>query len=435
VEVAMINRGILKQVLIEQNEFIKPSSEYIRRELLDEVSSLVKLRHIIVVTGVRRAGKSVFLSQIVNEFYSPDDVYYLNLDDERLAGLKIEDAGYIMDVFAELFGNRKIVFFDEIQNLNGWERFVSRLYNEGFKIYITGSNAKLLSSELSTFLTGRHMDIEISPFSFREFLTYHRINIKNEHSFYRRQVRAKIRSLFDEYLLKGGFPEVARYKDISILRTLFSDIITKDVLARYSVKNAKTLKDVASFLVSNSAKEFSYNRIKNVYSLGSVHTVKNYIDYLASSYVFSEVLRFSFSLKESQVRNKKIYTLDNGFISALGLSMSQDTGRLYENVVFNELKRRGGDIFFYRDKQGKEIDFLLRNKRKIYGAIQVCFNVDDNVTLGREIKSLTSGLRELKLKKGIILTSDREDLISVGSCQIKLVPAYKYLVFNLENGE
>lgn len=424
----MIKESLLKQILVEQKELLKPSPEHVERDLLGRVTSLNKLKHIIVITGHRRAGKSVFLSQIINKYYVLDDVYYLNLDDERFATLSLEDMNTVMEVLNILFGKKKIIFLDEIQNLEGWERFVSRLYNEGYKIYITGSNARLLSSELATFLTGRHVDIEIYPFSFREYLSCKKFKLPDSKSLYKAETRAEIRRLFDEYVIKGGFPEVVLTREINLLRTLFSDVITKDVVGRYKIRDVKTIKEIAHFLISNPASEFSYNRIKNIYTLGSVHTAKNYIDYLVSTYMFFELPRFSYSLKEVQTKIKKIYVVDNGLIKSMGFSPGLNTGKLYENLVFSELKRRGKEVYYYKDKRGREVDFVIRENRKVSQCIQVCFDYEDEVTLRRELNSLLAGMEEFKLNEGLILTDNREDEMELNGKKILLIPVWKWLL-------
>ena len=427
----MITESLLKQVLIEQKELIKPSLEHIERESLKNVTQFHKLKHIVVITGHRRAGKSVFLSQIIHKYYGMDEVYYLNLDDERLASLKSEDMNKVMEVFHVLFGNKKVIFLDEIQNLESWERFVARLYNQGYKIYITGSNARLLSSELATLLTGRYVEIELFPFSFREFLIYRRFyidDVEKQKAYYKTETKAQIRRLLDEYLKTGGFPEIVRYKEPSILRTLFSDVITKDVVNRYRIKEVKTIKEIAHFLLSNSTNEFSYNRIKNIYSLGSVHTVKNYVEYLTSTYMFFELSRFSYSLKEVHTKVKKIYVIDNGFIDAIGFSSSPDIGRLYENLVFIELRRRGADLYYYKDKRGRETDFVVRDKRNIKEAIQVCYNVEDDTVLKREVSGLIYCMKELGLKNGLIITSTMEGRKNMNGFNIGFLPLWKWLL-------
>ena len=423
----MIKEALLKQVLVEQRELIKPSPKYVERELLSSISSLIKLRHISVITGHRRAGKSVFLSQIIHKFYGIDNVYYLNLDDERLTSLKVEDMNSVIETFMTLFGKRRVIFLDEVQNLEGWERFVSRLYNEGYKIYLTGSNAKLLSSELATLLTGRYIEMKIYPFSFREFLRFKGIKV-DEENLYKTDSRVKIKKLFNQYLKSGGFPEVVYYGEMSILRTLFSDVITKDVVSRYRIRESKTIKEIAHFLLSNAAREFSYNRIKNIYGLGSVHTVKNYAEYLTSTYMFFELPRFSHSLKETHTKIKKVYIIDNGFIEAVGFSSTMDIGRLYENLVFDELKRRGKEVYYYKDKTGKEVDFVIKKGKKVNECIQVCSNTEEEPTLNREIEGLLRGMDEFKLKQGVIITGNREDKIEVSGKRIEFIPLWKWMV-------
>ncbi len=424
----MIREDLLREIILDQQALIKPSPEYVEREAIKKVSPLLRLKHITVITGPRRAGKSVFLSQIINKFYGLDEVFYLNLDDERLFSLTVEDMQTVMDTFKYLFGRKGVIFLDEIQNLEGWERFISRLYNEGYKIFITGSNAKLLSSELSTHLTGRYMEIEIFPFSFREFLNFHHVRIIDKKELYKSDVKVKVRKLFDDFLQIGGFPEAVKYKEPEILRTLFSDVITKDVVLRYNIREVKTIKEIAHFLLINSANEFSYNRIKNIYSLGSIHTVKNYIGYLSSTYLFFELPRFSFSLKEMQTKVKKIYSIDNGFITSLSIGASRDIGKLYENLVFTELRRQKKEIFYYKDKNNKEVDFIVKEGSEVKECIQVCYDVSDQETLKREISSLLSCLEKFNLKKGLILTENVEDVQEVKGKRILFLPAYRWVV-------
>lgn len=423
----MISEDVLKQVLIEQKDLLELSPDYVDRDVISAVSSMIGLKHIIVITGHRRAGKSVFLSQIIHKFYGIDGIYYLNLDDERLTTLDIQDLSRVMEMFIRLYGKKRVIFLDEIQNIEGWERFVARLYNEGYKIYITGSNARLLSSELATLLTGRYLDIEIYPFSFREFLSYSDIDV-NEEMLYKTEGRAELLNQFDSYLTLGGFPEIVQYKEMKILRKLFSDVITKDVIRRYKVRNVKTIEEIAMFLLSNSAKEFSYNRIKNIYGLGSVHTAKDYVKYLESTFMFFELPKFSHSLKEMHRKIKKVYVIDNGFIESVGFSSSMDIGRLYENLVFVELKRRQRDLYYYRDKSGKEVDFVIREERKVKECIQVSYDVEEEKTFKRETGNLLKAMDEFKLKKGILVTGNREDKMEISGKTVEFIPLWKWLL-------
>lgn len=423
----MINQDIIKQVIIEQKDLFKDYPEYIERAVLREIPGFVKLKHIIAITGHRRSGKSVLLSQIAHKFYGKESIFYINFDDERISGLNLSDLNKIIEIQMRLFGEKKVIFLDEIQNIEGWERFVTRLYNEGYKIFITGSNAKLLSSELSTLLTGRHMDIEVYPFSFLEYLKYKGIEFENK-MLYRTSDRAKLRKYFENYISLGGFPEVVQNERLDILRNLFTDVITKDVIRRYNIRNIRTMEEIAHFLLSNAAKEFSYNRIKNIYNLGSVHTAKNYTQYLESTFMFSELPRFSHSVKDVQGKVKKIYVVDNGLIGAVGYSFSVDAGRMYENLVFVELKRRKKELYYYKDNAGKEVDFIIKEGRKVKECIQVCFNIDDMKTQKREISSLIQAMEKFNLVKGKIITSEKEDAIIEKGKNIKILPLWKWLL-------
>jgi len=423
----MINEELIKQVLIEQRDLLKSTPEFVNRELLKNISKIIFIKHIVVVTGHRRSGKSVLLSQIIHKFYGKKNIFYMNFDDERLIGLKVRDLNKLMEIQMMLFGEKKTVFLDEIQNIDKWERFVSRLYNEGYKIYITGSNAKLLSSELTTLLTGRHMDIDVYPFSFTEFLKYRGLEFK-EKMLYRTSAHAKLRKHFDVYLHNGGFPEVVQSGYMDILKKLFTDVITKDVIRRYEVRDIRAMDEVAHFLLSNAAKEFSYNRIKNVYALGSVHTAKNYAKYLESTFMFYELPRFSHSVKEIHGRIKKIFVVDNGLIKAVGFSSSADIGRLYENLVFMELKRRQKEFYYYKEKTGEEVDFIIKKGRKIQECIQVCYKIDEFAVRRREISGLLKAVEEFKLNKGTIITADKEESISEKGKKIEFIPLWKWLL-------
>ncbi|MFH1416309.1 MAG: ATP-binding protein [Elusimicrobiota bacterium] len=422
-----MNENILKQVIIEQKELLKEPEQYVKREVLKEVPGLIDLKHILVITGHRRSGKSVLLSQIINGFYGKDNVFYINFDDERIAGLNVKDLNRVIEIQISLFGNKKTVFLDEIQNIAGWESFVARLFNEGYKIFITGSNAKLLSSELSTLLTGRHMDIDVYPFSFLEYLKYKGVKYE-EKMLYKTADRAKLKKYFEKYLHLGGFPEAVQNDRLDILRSLFTDVITKDVIRRYNIRNVKTMEEIARFLLSNAANEFSYNRIKNVYNLGSVHTAKNYTQYLESTFMFSELPRFSHSVKDTHSKVKKIYVIDNGLMEAVGYSSSQDIGRMYENLVFMELKRRKKEIYYYKDNAGKEVDFIIREGRKVKECIQVCFNIDDIKTQKRETSSLIRAMEKFNLAEGKIITCEKEDAVNEKGKNIKIIPLWKWLL-------
>lgn len=362
----------------------------------------------LVITGIRRCGKSTFLSQIFKE---QTKGYYLNLEDPRLEGFELSDFNKIETIMKELYGDKGIYFFDEIQNIDKWEKFVRYLIDKKEKIFITGSNASLLSKELGTKLTGRHLQIEMFPFSFREFL-----NIMKE--------KPSINS-FEEYLFKGGFPEYLKKDNSEILHELLSDVLMKDIAIRFGIKNTNILNKIAIYLISNVGKEFSYNSIKKMFEIKSVQSVIDYISYFENAYLVFTIPRFSYSYKQQQISPKKVYSIDNGFSYNNSASFSKDKGKMLENMVFLGLRRKFKDIFYFQDKN--ECDFIIKEKDKITQAIQVCYDFnEENKT--REISGLMSALKEFNLKKGFILTYNQDDEFLIEDKEIKVLPVWKWLL-------
>jgi hypothetical protein len=327
-------------------------------------------------------------------------------------------------VLLEQFGEKKIFFFDEIQGKPNWDKFVNRLYETGNKFYITGSNSELLSKEISTYLTGRHLDIELYPFSFKEYLNYKKIDI--DYRFTKNLI--KIEKELNNYLKNGGFPQVVVENNTSLLEEIYEDIINKDVLLRYNLNDVSTFKKIVLFLISNVSKEFSYNSIKKMYNLGNSDTVRNYISYLTNSYLLFELPKYDYSLKKQETYAKKIYAIDTGLINKMAFGFSENIGRLYENLVFIELKRRNKNIYFWKDKSDAEVDFLIVEKNKVTSLIQVTYDLSDLKTREREIKGLLYGLNEFKLKVGIIITKDLEKEEEIDGKIIQYIPLWKWLL-------
>lgn len=436
----MISKNVLKKVIADQNEWIVFKKDFLIRERLAEIKEYIKLPHIVVITGPRRSGKSVFLSQIIHTYYKDKSYYYISFDNERLIGFKLQDFDLLLEELYLFYGKSKVIFIDEIQNIDGWERFISRLYNNGFKIFITGSNSKLLSSEISTFLTGRHINIEIYPFSFNEFIKFknliedtenkidfikNKINLKKLYSL---NCRSKIKLYLEKYIKDGGFPEVVRFNNTSILLSYFSDIVEKDIIKRYKIDKVSSIKEIAKYLISNSGSEISYNKIKNIHNLGSSHTAKNYIGYISSSYLTFTINKFSYSLKEQQIRNKKIYAIDTGLINHIGFSTSFNYGKLYETSVFIHFKRDGKQIYYFKNEKGKEVDFVILESNKVINLIQVCFNLNDEKTKKREITGLISAMKYFNLNEGIIITDNSDKEVEIDNKKIKIVSLWEFLL-------
>lgn len=424
----MFNKKILKELIIAQTESLQDSDLGISREKINSIKSFFNLPHAIIIAGIRRVGKSTLLRQIMKNFYK-ENCYYFSLENEQLINFKSTDFNTLYEILLELFGEKKVFFLDEIQSIQGWENFVRRMQDSKFKFFITGSNASLLSKELGTKLTGRHISLVLYPFSFKEYLLLNKFEFKKEMIFKIKE-RAKIQKFFYQYLKDGGMPEYLKYKNIEIFKMVYEDILYRDIVARYEIKEIKALRELALYYISNLGSYISFNKLKDLLKIGSVNTIKSYSDYLENSFLFFFTNHFSYSLKQQYIAPKKVYCIDNGLASSIAFSFSENKGKFLENLVFIELKRRGEDIFYYKTKNNLEIDFLTVIGKKPDKLIQVCWDISEDNTKKREINALVSASKELKIKSGIILTTDNEDEIKVERIKIKIIPVWKWLLLN-----
>jgi hypothetical protein len=420
----MLSKEQLKQILIEQRESLLVKPFGTERKKLQVVPKYIQLPHVIVITGLRRVGKSVFLRQVISKFYSDSEFYYINFEDERFLSFNAGDFNQIYEILVELFGEHKTFFIDEIQNMKNFQNFVRRFYDNGFKFFITGSNANLLSNEIGTRLTGRHIDITIHPFSFTEYLDYNKINISSD-SVYLAEEKAKIKYAFGNYLVCGGMPEMIKYNEPEILIRIYNDIVIKDIAVRYNVANLYEMRDIYQHLITNFAKKFSFTKIQKIIGLGSVNTVKNYITYLADTNFVFIVNKFDYSFKKQIVNEKKLFVADNGFIPLISTKLTKDRGWLLENLVFNECNKSHKVYYFNENK--KECDFVIEKDGKIENAIQVCseLNIENR---DREYKGLLEAVNFFKLKQGMILTADQEEIIKIEDKKIVVKPVWKWLL-------
>lgn len=414
-----MNKLQIKEIILDQNKQ-KKEENLIDRELFSKVEKNIKNPFIIVISGIRRSGKSTFLKQIMEKHSG----YYVNFDDDRLVNFKLKDFQLLYETLVEIYGEKKNFYFDEVQNISGWERFVRRLHDEKEKVFVTGSNASMLSRELGTHLTGRHLNVNIFPFSFKEFLTLNGIEI-NKGSLFITKEKSQIKKYFEKYLLEGGLPEYLKTGNKEYLKILYENILYRDIIVRYNLSNEKALKELVYLAANNISKEISFNSIKKSLGLGSSTTVKEYFDYLENSYLIFLVPKFDYSLKKQIYANKKVYLIDNALALHLGFRISKDYGRLLENFVFIELKRRNNEIFYYSDK--KECDFVVKEKTKIIQAIQVCYEFNED-NKDREVNGLLEAMDKFKLRKGLILTYDQEDEFKIKGKRIILKPVWKWLL-------
>lgn len=420
----MIKQTILQQKN-EQSNLLK--IPYIQRDNLDKVREQIDTPLIKVVTGPRRAGKSVFSLLLLKD----KNFAYLNFDDENL--VKAGNYDEIVQAMFEVYPAPQYFLFDEIQNLPAWELFVNKLHRRNYNILLTGSNARLLSKELATTLTGRHLAYEILPFSFREFLEAKNVRFSKD-DFTLPEIKGRFLNAFEEYLKKGGYPEiVTKGLDVkTYLATLFDSILLKDIVKRYKVRFTSKLYDLATYLISNTASEFSFTKLKNVLGFASVSTVEKYIGYLEESYLFFVLNRFSFKVKEQIKAPRKIYLVDNGFIAAKAFQFSPDTGRLMENLAFVEFIRRGHvpnlDLFYYKTRNGREVDFVVRRENRIEDLVQVSHASADQKTREREIKALREASEELDCRNLTIITWDKEGEEKVKDKVIRFLPMWEWLL-------
>lgn len=409
-----MNTEDLREVILRQrkvyDEFLIKREQSSKLELKDDF--------VTVVTGVRRCGKSTLLKQA---FF--DDCYYVNFDDERFLAFQVADFSKLYELLHELFGSKKLFVFDEIQNIAGWERFVRRLNNEKNKVFITGSNANMLSRELGTHLTGRTIHIELYPFSFGEYLSFKgkKVNTKRLLA----EDRAKIKRSFNEYIETGGFPEYVRTGKHEYLQSLYNNIIFRDIVSRYKVRAERELREIMYHAVSNLAKEISFNNLRKLTSLTNTSTVSDFFYYFESSFLLFLVYRYDRSLKKQINNPKKIYCIDTGLAYQIGFRFSEDKGRLLENIVFIQLKRFGKELYFHKRKH--ECDFLIKEGININSAIQVCYALDKE-NEKREIDGILEAMEEHNLTEGLILTYDQEDTLKHKGFEIKVKPVWKWLL-------
>jgi predicted AAA+ superfamily ATPase len=393
----------LRQVLLDQREELNappPTGTWIPRTQEGALREALRRPLIKVVMGVRRSGKSVLARLALAD----QEFVYVNFDDERLAWLRTEDLLRLEKAVVALWPAARLWLLDEIQNVPGWELFVSRLQRAGRNLVVTGSNSKLLSRDLASHLTGRYAAIELFPFSFREFLSARKRLLPEKTV--STQERAGLEESLREYALVGGFPEMvlSGYSGI-YLRELHDKIVTRDISARYRVKHPRTLKELSLYCFSNPSAALTYNRVQRTFDLKSVHTAENYVHFLEEAYLILQARPFAFEFREYVRQPRKVYTVDNGLTRALTTKVSQDRGALLENLAFQELRRRGADVYSLTQPD-YAVDFLIRDDRRVAQLIQVCAGLDTPETAAREYGSLYRGAGATRCRDLLLLTPD-----------------------------
>lgn len=418
----MYMKDLLKQIILEQQEILHaPNKRYVQRYIADE---WLQTSEILIISGIRRCGKSVLMQQIRDRLVEKD--FFFNFDDERLANFKLDDFQKLQECFVELFGEQHTYYFDEIQNIEGWERFVRRLYNAGNKIIITGSNARMLSRELGTHLTGRYIQVEIYPFSFQEYLAMNEIPV-NAKTLYTTTGRATMVKSFVKYMECGGFPKFLQDGSVSYLTSLYESIIYRDILTRNGLTNEKEMLELMFYLASNATKRVTYSSLGKVVGIQHPDTIKNYLEYIQQTYLISQLFRYDPSVKKQMMSPKKIYFVDNAIIKRIGFNATENNGVFLENLVFIELKRRGWDVYYYADK--KECDFIVRKGLHISDAYQVTLKMDSPQTREREIAGVREAMQAYSLSKGYILTFEGKETINFDDGTIvEVIPVWEWIL-------
>jgi predicted AAA+ superfamily ATPase len=433
-----MEKSKLRELLIEHRERFLSRRGLIRREIQKKLERHIRHKEVILITGVRRGGKSSLMRLICEDITARlnvplSNILYLNFEDERLIDFTVKDFEVIEEIFFEMENpkGKRFFFLDEIQNVMGWEKWVNRLYEfEDVKVFVTGSNASMLGSKISTALTGRNRQIINWPFSFAEYLGLREYPLGDK-SFYLREKRAEIKRLFGEYCNMGGFPEILKARDTELLKQYFADIIYRDIIAGYSIKNVKEIKELALFLASNLGTVQSYKNMKNLIGVKSINTVKNYLEALSDVFLFFGVDLFDFSIKRQIYNPSKNYCIDTALSNAISFKFSRNLGHLYENLVFLELKRRDEDVFYWKSKRTHhEVDFVTKRGMKIDKAIQVAVSLSDKKVREREIRALLETRDALTPNHLIILTEDEEGEEIIGDAAIKISPIWKWLLLD-----
>ena len=426
----MLKSTVLKQ---KQEKERLLSLPYIERTKKKEANKWLDSDLIKVVLGPRRAGKSVFSLMLLKE----RPFAYFNFDDESLPGEEKFDLDELMSELRQAYGNTKYILFDEIQNLPKWELFVNRLHREGYNLVLTGSNAKLLSKELATALTGRHIPIQILPFDFNEILRAKGYKFSPDKLLVPEE-KAKFLEYLNEYMINGGYPEVV-IKNLDprdYLDVLFDSLLFKDVVKRHKIRFSEQIDWLGSYLINNIAGQYSIRKLTNILDFKSDITLEKYLSYLTEAYLIFSLCRYSTKTNLRLKSPKKIYVVDNGFVVAKAVRHSPDTGKLMENLVFTEMVKRGNEpnreIFYYKTRNDREVDFVIKKGTEVVELIQVAYEINNYDTEQREVKALLEASQELNISNLTILTWNEEREVKKDSKVIKFQPLWKWLLSSIQ---
>lgn len=409
-----------------------------RSYYLNKLKSFMESSHIIVISGARRSGKSFIMRQmaksLINEGISKNSTLTVNFEDPRFVERDTETLQKIYEVYLEFLNpqEKPCLFLDEIQEVEDWERWVRTIHElNKAKIVISGSNAKLLSKELSTLLTGRHLDLVIFPLSFKEYLAFKGINLVDKLEIINKEI--EIKRLLRECLEFGSFPEVVLGGEKrQILLNYFEDILNKDLVRRFKIRKTKELAALAKFYLSNISSLITFSSLERSLNI-SADTIEKFSGYLEDTYILFFLKRFSYKVREQEKSPRKVYAIDVGLANTVGFRFSQNIGRLMENLVFLELRRKtilnpDWELYYWKDINHREVDFVIKENLKVKQLIQVSWKVDRPETKNREIKTLLKAMKEFGLERGLVITDDYETEENIKGKKIDYIPLWKWLL-------
>lgn len=408
-----------------------------RRYYLEQAMRFLKTNVVVAITGARRAGKSYIMRQVIKNLIEDTDKHntlLVNFEDTRFTEFYPGLLNEIYETYLEFIKPTKqpFIFLDEIHNVPKWERWVRTMHElRKAMVVISGSSSKLLSGELATVLTGRHLDLHIFPLSFKEFLYFRNIDVNDAQKLILKKIQ--IRQLLKEYFEFGGFPEVVLNEEKKrLLLTYFDDTLTKDIERRYKLKETETLRTLAKFYLTNIASSITFNSLRKFLNT-TTNTIEKFSSYLEETGLIFLIKRFSFKVKEREKSPRKVYSIDTGISNAVGFRVISNFGKMAENVVATELLRRKNlnsalEIYYWKNIQHEEVDFVIKEKLRAKQLIQVCWDITDINTKAREIRSLLKASKELRCKDLLIVTEDKEGEEIIGRKKIKYIKLWKFLL-------
>lgn len=415
------------QVAWQQKERLLVQGGLIARDLLPEAkAALTNDNRVLALSGMRRTGKSTLLQQLMSEV---DNVAYFNFEDEKLLGFSVEHFGELEESLIEVYGPAHYWFFDEIQNVGNFEVAVRRMQDSGKKMVITGSNSSMLSMEFGSKLTGRYKQLELFPFSFSEYLRFRNVSFE-EKDFYLPEAKVMLKTWFTRWLEQGGLPEYLKYNDEQYVKTLFDNILYRDIIVRFGIRRHREFRELVQLLVSNLSLPVTFTSLQKSIGLSNADTVKEYMGYLSNAYMFYEMYQYHDSLKMQLRSPRKVYLNDVAFHNLVGFSSTPNQGRKLENAVFLALRRGTSEVYSFCGKG--ECDFIVFDKSRRVSALQVCYQLTpENQT--RELNGLSEAMLAFNLKDGLILTMDQEFEIPHNGKNIPVLPVWKWMLTNIKN--